>query len=67
MKKFKIEKISKTDVYIRYLIGAILTILVLKSELTGFPFYFILIFTALLIFTGIVEKSLLKSKFYPAK
>ena len=61
MKKFRTQKLSKQEVYIRYLIGAFLTIFVLKAELTGFLFYFLLIFTALLIFSGIVERSYLKT------
>jgi len=65
MKKFKTQKLTKTDIYVRYLIGAILTIFVLKFGITGFPFYFILTFTALLVFTGVVEKSWLKTKLYP--
>jgi hypothetical protein len=63
MKKFKIQKISKQDVYVRYLIAAILTLVLLKGELVGFPFYFLLILVGLLLFTGIVEKSILKSRF----
>jgi hypothetical protein len=63
MKKFRTQKISKQDVYIRYLIGAALTLFVLTSGLTGITFYFLLIFTAILVFTGIVERSYLKAKF----
>ncbi len=63
MKKFRTQKISKQEVYIRYLIGAVLTLFVLTSGLTGFAFYFLLIFTALLVFTGIVERSYLNTKF----
>lgn len=65
MKKFRIQKISKQDVYVRYLIAAILILVVLKGELVGFPFYFLLILAGLLLFTGIVEKSILKSRFCP--
>ena len=67
MKKLRTQKLSKTEVYVRHLIGAILTIFVLKSGVTGFPFYSILIFTALLVLTVITGKSLLKAKFYPFK
>ncbi|HET8804492.1 MAG TPA: hypothetical protein VFM72_07935 [Aequorivita sp.] len=67
MKKFRTQKLSKADVYVRYMIGAILIIFVLKSGITGFPFYSILIFTALLVLTGITGKSLLKAKFYPGQ
>lgn len=67
MKKFKIQKISKEDVYIRYLIAAVLTLIVLKAQLTGFLFYFLLVLAGLLLFTGIIEKSIIKSKFYPDK
>ena len=65
MKTIRTQKISKQDVYIRYVIGAALTLFALTSGLTGFPFYFLIIFTALLVFTGIVERSYFKSKFYP--
>lgn len=65
MKKFKIEKISKQDVYVRYLIAAVLTLIVLKGELVGFPFYFLLLLAASLLLTGIIERSFLKSKLYP--
>ena len=67
MKKFKSENISKTDVYIRYLIAAAFTVLLSTGEVRGFPFYFLLILTILLSYTGVVEKSLLKTKFYPGK
>jgi len=67
MKKFKIQKISKEDVYIRYLIAAVLTLIVLKAQLTGFLFYFLLVLAGLLLFTGIIEKSIIKSRFYPDK
>ena len=63
MKKFRIQKISKQDVNVRYLIAAVLILVVLKGELVGFPFYFLLILAGLLLFTGIVEKSILKSRF----
>jgi hypothetical protein len=67
MKKFKTHKISKQDVYVRYLIGAALTILLSTGEVRGFPFYFLLISTILLVSTGVIERSFLKAKFYPNK
>lgn len=67
MKKYRAQKISKQDVYVRYLIAALLTLIVLTGQLSGFSFYFLLILAGLLFFTGIVEKSILKSKFYPDK
>ncbi len=67
MKNFKTQKISKQDVYVRYWIGAALTLFVLKAGLTGFPFYFLLVFTALLVFSGVVERSYLKTLFYSDK
>ncbi len=65
MKKFRVQKISKQDIYVRYLISAVLILIVLKEELVGFPFYLLLTIAILLLFTGIVERSILKSKFYP--
>ena len=65
MKNFKTQKISKQDVYVRYWIAAFLTIIVLKLELVGFPFYFLLLLAASLLITGIIERSFLKSKLYP--
>lgn len=65
MKKIRIQKINKEDVYVRYLISALLLLIVLTGQLTGFPFYFLLLLAGLLLFTGIVEKSAIKSKFYP--
>ncbi len=67
MKNFKTQKISKQDLYVRYWIAAFLTLIVLKLELVGFLFFFLLIVAGLLLFTGIVEKSILKSKLYPDK
>ncbi|PHR10395.1 MAG: hypothetical protein COA40_14465 [Aequorivita sp.] len=67
MKKFKIQKISKEDVCVRYWIAASLILIVLTGQLTGFLFYFLLLLAGLLLFTGIVEKSIIKSKFYPDK
>ncbi len=67
MKKFKIQKISREDVYVRYWIAASLILIVLMGQLTGFLFYFLLLLAGLLLFTGIVEKSIIKSKFYPDK
>ncbi len=67
MKKFKIQKISREDVYVRYWIAASLILIVLTGQLTGFLFYFLLLLAGLLLFTGIVEKSIIKSKFYPDK
>tara|TARA_R110002111_G_scaffold172126_1_gene237650 strand:+ start:263 stop:466 length:204 start_codon:yes stop_codon:yes gene_type:complete len=65
MKNFKTQKISKQDVYVRYWISAGLILIVLTKQLTGFLFYFLLLLAGLLLFTGIVEKSIIKSKFYP--
>lgn len=67
MKKFKIQKIRRGDVYVRYWIAASLILIVLMGQLTGFLFYFLLLLAGLLLFTGIVEKSIIKSKFYPDK
>lgn len=67
MKKFRIEKISKEDVYVRYLIAALLLIFLFTSDLRGFAFYVLMIFGSLLVYTGIVGKSFLKTKFYPNK
>lgn len=67
MKNFRINKINKEEVYVRYLIAALLILILLTGQLTGFPFYFLLTIAGLLLFTGIVEKSILKSKFYPDK
>ncbi len=67
MKNFRIQKISKEDVYVRYFISALLILIVLTGQLTGFSFYFLLILAGILLFTGIVEKSMLKSRFYPDK
>jgi hypothetical protein len=67
MKKFKIQKLSREDVYVRYWIAASLILIVLMGQLTGFLFYFLLLLAGLLLFTGIVEKSIIKSKFYPDK
>lgn len=67
MKNFKTQKISKQDVYVRYLIGAALTILLSTGEVRGFPFYFLLIFTVLLVSTGVAERSFFKTIFYPNK
>ncbi|WP_283635477.1 hypothetical protein [Aquaticitalea lipolytica] len=63
MKKFRIQKISKQDVYVRYLIAAVLILVVLKGELVGFPFYFLLILAGLLLFTGIVKRVFLNQGF----
>ncbi|HLV70262.1 MAG TPA: hypothetical protein VKY34_06105 [Xanthomarina sp.] len=65
MKKFKTQKINKTDVFVRYLIGSILTVLLSTGEIKGFTFFFLLVFIILLFYTGVVKKSLLKAKFYP--
>lgn len=67
MRKFKVQKISKEDVYVRYLIAAVLTLIVLKAQLTGFLFFFLLVLAGLLLFTGIIEKSVLKSWLYPER
>jgi len=67
MKKFKIEKISKEDVYVRYLIAAVLVIMVLKEQLVGLPFYLLLLLATLLLLTGIMERSVLKPMLYPNK
>ena len=67
MKSFKTQKISKQDVYVRYLIAAALGILLSTGEVSGFPLYFLLIFTILLVSTGVVERSFFKAKFYPNK
>jgi len=65
MKNFRTQKISKTDVCVRYMIGAILTVLLSTGEVRDFPFFFLLILVILLFYTGTVEKSFLKTKFYP--
>lgn len=67
MKKFRAQKISKTDIFVRYMIAASLTVLLSTGEVRGFPFYFLLVFVILLSYTGVAEKSLLKAKFYPNK
>ena len=61
MKKHKTQKLSKSEVYVRYLLGAALILLVLMTGLSGFPMYLILTFTAALVYSGIVERSYLKA------
>ncbi|HAB26892.1 MAG: hypothetical protein CMP05_13205 [Xanthomarina sp.] len=65
MRKFKVQKISKEDVYVRYLIAAVLILIVLTAQLTGLPCYFLLTLAGVLLLTGIAEKSFLKARFYP--
>ncbi|AVR47085.1 hypothetical protein C7S20_18540 [Christiangramia fulva] len=64
MKKFKAHHISKIDVAVRYLIASELTILMTTGALRGFLLVLILVFTILLVYTGVVQKSLLKGRFY---
>ena len=67
MKKFKSEKISKVDVYARHWIAAVLTVFLATGVVKGFFFYFLSVLIILLVFSAVVEKSILKARFYPNK
>lgn len=67
MEKFRLEKISKTEVHVRNLIAAVLTVLLSTGAIKGFPFYFLLVIILLLVYTIVVEKSMIKARFYPSE
>lgn len=64
MKNFKTHHITKIDVAVRYLIAAELTILMTTGAIRGIFLILLIIFTVLLVYTGVVQKSLLKGKLY---
>jgi preprotein translocase subunit SecD len=67
MKKIRLEKISKTEVQVRNLIAAALTVLLSTGEIKGFPFYFLLVVILLLVYSIVVEKSMIKARFYSSE
>jgi preprotein translocase subunit SecD len=49
---------------VRNLIAAALTVLLSTGEIKGFPFYFLLVVILLLVYSIVVEKSMIKARFY---
>lgn len=64
MKNLKAQHISKVDVAVRYLIASELTVFMTTGAVRGILLVLILVFTLLLVYTGVVQKSLLKGRFY---